>query len=85
MSIDEFNEKYKHYRVERSYGLDINDVDVITYLDNKFQELIKIPNFKYAQIKVKFGTTRFYVRPRDLDISDVEKEIDSILLKKQNQ
>ena len=55
-----FNEKYKDYLEKAHYGLDINNPEVIKYLDKEFQELIKIPNFKYSQIKLKFGMGRFY-------------------------
>jgi hypothetical protein len=55
-----FNEKYKNYLEKGHYGLDINNLQVVKYLDEEFQELIKIPDFKYAQIKLKFGMGRFY-------------------------
>ena len=55
-----FNKKYKDYITEGHYGCDLYKYDVLQYLDKEFQELIKIPNFKYQQIKLKFGMGRFY-------------------------
>ena len=60
MKVNEFNEKYKEYLEEGHYGLDISTPSIIKYLDEMFQDLIKIPGFKYSQIKEKFGTSRFY-------------------------
>lgn len=60
MTTDEFNDKYKDYLEEGHYGLDISIPEVIDKLDEIFQGLIKIPGFKYHQIKSKFGTSRFY-------------------------
>lgn len=60
MTVEEFNIKYKDYLEEGHYGLDINNQEVIKYLDNIFIDLIKIPGFKYTQIKIKFSSIRFY-------------------------
>ena len=60
MTVKEFNEKYKEYLEEGHYGLDISDPSIIKYLDKMFQGLIKIPGFKYSQIKEKFNSSRFY-------------------------
>lgn len=88
MTTVEFNEKYAQYLPKGWYGLDIDDVDVIIWLDNLFEQyLIKIEGFKYHQIKVKFGINdiRFY---SNLDtsnvvnkalISAIESNISSIL------
>ncbi len=57
---EEFNEKYKDYLEEGHYGLDLDKQEVIDYLDKEFQEFIKIPGFKYSQIKSKFNSFRFY-------------------------
>ena len=56
----EFNEKYKDFLEERYYGLAIENEEVIKYLDEQFQDFIKIPGFKYFQIKTKFNSVRFY-------------------------
>ena len=60
MTSEEFNEKYKDYLEERHYGLDINIPEIIEYLDDVFQDLIKIPGFKYSQIKIKYVDSRVY-------------------------
>lgn len=60
MTTNEFNDKYKDYLEEGHYGLDISVPEVIEYLDAIFQTLIKIPGFKYTQIKLKFNMVRFY-------------------------
>ena len=86
MKIDEFNEKYKDYLEDGHYGLDIGYPSVIEYLDEVFQDLIKIPGFKYSQIKLKFNSARFYtnlyeIMPRfgRLIDSKIEKEIDFLV------
>ena len=66
MTISEFNEKYKEYLEEGHYGLDISTPSIIQYLDEIFQGLIKIPGFKYSQIKEKFSTSRFYTNLYEL-------------------
>jgi len=60
MSINEFNTKYKDYLLDGHYGLSIDDPELTTWLDSKFKEFTKKPNFKYSQIKAKFGQGRFY-------------------------
>ena len=66
MTGSEFNEKYKEYLEEGHYGLDISTPSIIKYLDEMFQDLIKIPGFKYSQIKEKFNTSRFYTNLYEL-------------------
>lgn len=79
MTIDEFNEKYKEYLETGHYGLAINIPKVIDFLDKIFTELILIPNFKYSQIKMKFGTSRFYSTLKEGTLSYIiEKEINRI-------
>ena len=87
MTENEFNEKYKEYLEEGHYGLDINTPSIIQYLDEIFQGLIKIPGFKYSQIKEKFSTSRFYTnlyeligKPGLIINNEVEKTL-NILLK----
>lgn len=60
MTVTQFNDKYKDYLAEGHYGLDINNPQIIEFLDTDFQDLILQDNFKYYQIKEKFGTVRFY-------------------------
>lgn len=62
-TIEQFNEKYQVYLGKRWYGLDIDNEEVINFLDNMFEYyLTKIEGFEYHQIKVKFGINdvRFY-------------------------
>ena len=87
MTASEFNEKYKEYLEEGHYGLDISTPSIIKYLDEMFQDLIKIPGFKYSQIKEKFSTSRFYTnlyelidKPGLIITNEVEKTL-NILLK----
>ncbi len=79
MKVDEFNEKYKNYLEEGHYGLDISDESVIKYLDDKFQELIKIEGFSYSQIKLKFNMARVYIQPNSIDSYDIEENINKLL------
>lgn len=86
MTTQEFNNKYKDYLDDGHYGLDISYPSVIIYLDKIFQDLIKIPGFKYSQIKLKFNSARFYnnlynIIPSfsTLIDSSVEKEIDFLV------
>ena len=59
-TAEEFNIKYKDYLEIGHYGLDLDNPEAIEYLDNEFQEFIKIPDFSYSQIKSKFSSFRFY-------------------------
>jgi hypothetical protein len=56
----EFNEKYQDYLEKDNYGISINVPSVIEYLNNIFEDLVKIEGFKYQQIKTKFGMARVY-------------------------
>jgi hypothetical protein len=62
----EFNAKYADYLEEGHYGMDINIPAVIAYVDQIFQDLIKIEGFKYQQIKTKFGLARVYTNLDEL-------------------
>ena len=55
-------------------------------MDKVFQDLIKIPGFKYSQIKLKFSSCRFYSNLYEtfpelgrLIVNDVEKEINFLV------
>jgi hypothetical protein len=88
MTTVEFNEKYAAYLPKGWDGLDIDDAEVIVWLDNLFEHyLTKIEGFEYHQIKTKFGINdvRFY---SNLDsnnvvhkalVSAIEANISSIL------
>jgi len=56
----EFNTKYANNLATGFYGLAINNEDVVNYLDRRFQEFIKLPDFKYYQIKMKYGFSSVY-------------------------
>ena len=76
MTTKEFNEKYNEYLEPCHYGLDISNPILIEWLDDKFQEFIKRPEFKYFQIKEKFGRGRFYCEGLTIDeINEVESKI----------
>lgn len=62
MTNTEFNEKYQSYLGKgfEDQGLSFNIPEATEFLDSIFSDLIQIPNFQFTQIKVKFGTARFY-------------------------
>jgi hypothetical protein len=56
----EFNEKYKEYLEDSlSEGLAIEYPSVVQYLDELFQDLIKINGFKFSSIEKRLGLARF--------------------------
>jgi hypothetical protein len=65
-SNEEFNIKYKEYIEEDNYGMVIGVPAVLSYIDTVFNDLIKIPGFKYSQIKTKFGLARVYTNLDEL-------------------
>ncbi len=86
MTINEFNIKYFSYLEEGHYGLDISIPPVIEYLDKIFSDLIKLPGFKYQQIKLKFNMARFYFITdlKELEtplMIGIEERIDSLVKK----
>ena len=82
MTAEEFNKKYEAFLEKGHYGLAITDERVVDMLDSKFQEFIKRPGFKYSQIKLKFGFSRFYCEEIDGDeIDSIEKEINELIKK----
>lgn len=61
MTSDQFNKKWCKYLEKGCEGIEIEDLKVIQYLDKEFTREVKTnPNFKYSQIKMKFGTSRVY-------------------------
>lgn len=78
MTIEQFNSKYAQWREEGHYGLDVEDPEFIQWLDKKFQEFIKVPDFNFSQIKAKFGYGRFYCDGlSDEQVTEVEDKITS--------
>ena len=63
---NEFNTKYAEYIDEDHYGMAIEVPAVLSYVDIVFNDLIKIPGFKYSQIKTKFGLARVYTNLDEL-------------------
>ena len=78
MKQKDFNEKYCNYIKDGFRGLDLINETAIDYLDKKFQEYIKIPEFKYLQIKSKWNWYCFYAE----GISMEEREEVELNLKK---
>lgn len=62
MTTGEFNKKYESFIELRHYGCALLNTDAIDYLDKEFEELIKIPEFKFTQIKSKFRFFRIYCK-----------------------
>ena len=56
----EFNEKYKDYLEEGHYGMSLSNKEALEYMNKEFQELIRLPDFSYCQIKSKFNWFCFY-------------------------
>ena len=62
----EFNTKYKDYLEEGHYGMSIEEPSILTYVDQIFNDLIKIPGFQFSQIKTKYGLARVYTNLYEL-------------------
>lgn len=78
MKAEEFNNKWKDYIEEVFGGSETDNEDVNSYLDSEFSKEIKVnPNFKFAQIKWKFGSIRIYAKSSKT--SEWERHIDSNL------
>lgn len=78
MKSDEFNKKYDKYLEDGFYGMAIEHPQVIEYLDKEFEKEIKSnPSFNYAQIKMKFGTSRVYANSEKTSIW--EKEVNRLV------
>lgn len=61
MACKDFNKKYQDFLMPNASGMQIENFDVLEYLDQEFAMLIKSnPNFKFSSIKVKFGLTKIY-------------------------
>ena len=76
MTAEEFNNKYKDYLEKDHYGAEgFDEPEFLDWLDVKFQEYIKVPEFSYSQIKSKFNMGRFYATLPIEDIKEVENKI----------
>lgn len=78
MTSKKFNEKYKDYIEKGFYGLEFDQELVTIFLDEVFQDLIKIPDFKFSQIKLKFGYARFYSSLGIVLTNLIEEKINSL-------
>ncbi len=77
MTAEEFNKKFESHLEEGHYGLDIENPTIISYLDKEFEaEIQENPDFKYSQIKFKFGWSRVYTNSDKS--SKWESEIDNL-------
>lgn len=83
MTSEQFNEKYKDNLARGHYGCSLGEGEVVEYLDKEFEELIKLPKFRYYQIKLKFGYGRFYCdgAPEN-KVDEIEAKITEICNKK---
>lgn len=85
MTQKEFNEKYAPFTKEgfEKHGpLEFDEPGVTEFLDSIFQDLILIPGFKVSQIKLKFGSVRFYSNLKSNHLGYlIENKISKILNK----
>jgi hypothetical protein len=79
MTLLEFNEKYNEYIDEGFDGLEFDIPEVTDMLDRVFEDLIKIPGFSFAQIKIKYGQARFYSSLNHTLSRLIESEINYLL------
>jgi len=79
-----FNEKYKEYLEEGHYGLAISNPDVVVFLEDMFDRVLtKVPDFKYSQIKLKFGKCRIYTNLNSPTLEHImEMHINNLINKK---
>lgn len=80
---DEFNVKYKDYLEHEFYGMEMENEEILKVADEAFKEFIKVPGFKYYQLKNKFGYCRFYAD--NIDVDPLCTKIDKILIKLKNK
>ena len=77
MTAEEFNNKFKSHLEEGHYGMAIESQAIISYLDKEFEaEIQENPDFKYSQIKFKFGWAGVYTNSDKS--SKWESEIDNL-------
>lgn len=83
MTAKEFNKKYEKYLEEKHYGAEgFNNPEFLEWLDVKFQIFITFENFKFSQIKTKFGMGRFYCEGLSNElINEVENKITELCKK----
>lgn len=79
MNKQDFNKKYSSYIEEGFIGLEFENNKVIRFLDDVFTDLIKIPDFKFSQIKLKFNQARFYSSLESRIQYLIENEINELI------
>jgi len=87
LSSDDFNNKWKSKLDDNHYGMSIDDKDILKLVDNRFKEWERdYPDFKYQQIKMKFGSSRVYTFgiPTD-ECLNLEQQINEIFDIKRNE
>jgi hypothetical protein len=83
MNTEDFNNKWNEWLEDGHYGLDIQDEEVIEFLNEIFVDLTKIEGFKFYQIKQKFYFYCFYADNISLAMkSIIQNEIRRIMEKK---
>lgn len=60
MTNIEFNTKYKNYIEEGFVGCEITNETIINQMDLLMGDLIKIPDFKLIQLKIKWSQVTLY-------------------------
>lgn len=79
MTTEEFNKKYNNFLGEGHYGMDITYPSVINYVDKEFsKEVENNKDFRYYQIKLKFGRARVYTNNNTLS-NILEERINEII------
>jgi hypothetical protein len=74
----EFNEKWKRFLKEGAPGAEIENMEVLKYLDSAFITELKVHrSFEYSQIKLKLGKCRVY--SSSINKGRWEKRINAIL------
>lgn len=67
MTKEEFNEKYKDYIEEGHPGMELTNKTLIWYIDKAFEDIIKIPNFKFKTISYDYGEYCVWSNLKGLD------------------
>jgi hypothetical protein len=81
--VDGFNNRFGAHLEEGHYGMAIMDEEVIAYMTDEFEKEIEHnPGFEFAQIKLKFGTSRVYTKSDKSP--EWEEHIDFILRSRKN-
>ncbi len=78
MTAEEFNKKYIKHLEPNHYGAEgFNNYEFLDWLDKKFENFVeKHPSFVFSQIKIKFGSGRFYCENLPIEeILEIENKI----------